>query len=98
MSWHVMALGSVQAKWTAALSPLSREELDNPTVQNSAYELAEIFNDYDEYSFRNVCITYDDEGIAINPYVPLAGLEAVADLCWDLSATEKSFERRFEAR
>jgi hypothetical protein len=88
--FHVMALGSAQAKWTAAFSPLSREELDNPTVRNSAYkELAEIFNDYDEYSFRNVCITYDDEGIAINPCVPLAGLEAVADLCWDLNPNNR---------
>jgi hypothetical protein len=48
-----------------------------------------MFNDYDEYSFRNVCITYDDEGIAINLCVPLAGLEAVADLCWDLNPNNR---------
>ena len=88
--FHVMALGSAQAKWTAALSPVSREELDNPAVRTSAYEvLAEIFNDYDQYTFQNVCIAYDDEDVAINPYVPLAGLDAVAYLCWDLNPNDR---------
>ena len=82
--WGLLRLNRV------ALSPLSREELDNPAVQTSAYEeLGEIFKDYDQYTFQSVCIAYDDEGVAINPYVPHAGLEAVADLCWDLNPNDR---------
>ena len=89
--FHLLVLGSAQVTWAAALTLVNREKPDVETLRRRAYEdLAIMFNDYTKTQFRNVCIVYDDDGIAISPYVPKAGVEAIADRCWDLNPNDSN--------
>ena len=89
--FYVMALRSAQAKWTAALSPLSREELDNPAVQpQHTKSWRKFLTTMINIPFK-MCVSRTTMKVllSINHYVPLAGLEAVTNLCWDLNPNDR---------
>jgi len=85
---HLFVDAEMQTLWTKALSPLEREDLDSTDSRRSAYEeLAEAFNARERRQYQNLCITHEN-GEPINPYVSQAGMECIAQTCWDLNPND----------
>lgn len=78
----------LQVTWTRALSPLDRDDLDTTEGRKSAYEdLSLAFNDRSGRRCQNACVIYEN-GEQINPYQAVAGMESIAQTCFDLDLND----------
>lgn len=72
--------------WTQAGTPLDRQELDNRNSGDpDAFGLlANAFNDYSRYSYRNPAILYGTDRRPVSPFQAAPGMEALAAQCWEI--------------
>ena len=86
---HLMELPEASLLWRTALSPASREVLDNKDMDAAFQQLAEMFNDYEKYQFQNVTREYQD-GVPINPYKPRPNMGSITSFCYALNPSDGS--------
>ena len=84
---HLSMQPELQPLWTAAGTPLDRAKLDarNSTGAEDPWDkLAEAFNDYDLYPYRNVTIR-PQSVIESLTWQAASGMEALAAVCYELN-------------
>lgn len=94
---HMRADSRLYTKFTSAFASMSRLQLDarksdRPEDQDAWADLAEAFNDYEEYNYKNACVEYDEMTYAVRlvngTYVAVPGMENIAAKCWDLDPSD----------
>lgn len=79
---------------TEANSPLDRSVLDVPDARGGAWDIiADNFNNYDLCQYQNATIVHEN-GVPLNPYVPLPGFETMATWTHRINPQDDSRPKR----
>ncbi|KAJ1390738.1 hypothetical protein B484DRAFT_439691, partial [Ochromonadaceae sp. CCMP2298] len=80
---HLRCDPGASADWTEALREKTRPQLDTHAPAADPWSrLAEKFNDYNTYRYQNACILPNQLDPATGTYVPVPGMESIAEHCY----------------
>lgn len=91
---HAMVDPLNQVALTDAMTPLDRPALDAVENRRAPWDIfADNFNDYELCQYQNATIQHEN-GLPVNPYAALPGLETMADYTYTINPQDDSRPKR----